>query len=174
MKKRLVTVLVILIATTSFGQYNKTSNYFDWDKVRYGGRVNLDISGTTSSIILSPSAVYKLTKKFSLGGSVSFGYTKFGSEEDRLYNYGFSVLSYYYPNSKLQFSAELDESFVNGQFKSSFSESVYKYNDNYHALYLGVGHKIYKVVVGMRYDVLHKESGSLFASPFSTFVQVNI
>lgn len=138
---------------------------FDWDKVRYGGRVNFGFSNNSTTIILAPSAVYRLTDKFSAGGSVSFGYSSFKDSDAKLYNYGASLLSYYNPFRELQLSTELEQTFVNqtqGRFKNNF---------NFLALYIGAGYRLGNVIAGLRYDVLYNEDKGLYASPFGPFVQ---
>lgn len=137
---------------------------FDWDKVRYGGRVGFGFSNSTSSIIIAPSAVYRLSDEFALGGSVSFGYSNFRTSNSKLYNYGASILSYYNPFRQLQLSAELEQTFAN-------QTGVIKQNFNFLALYLGAGYRFGNITAGMRYDVLYEEEKNIYASPLSPFIQ---
>jgi len=167
-------ILLIIIFILSFHSNAQSygTNSFDWENVRYGGRFSFEFSNTTTSIIVSPLAVYQLNDQFSLGGSVSFGYTEFKLLDAKLYNYGVSLLSYYDVLPKLQLSGELEQVFVNQ--KSTNLGSQIRSNYNFLAMYLGAGYRVRRnVVVGMRYDVLHKEGKGLFASPFAPFVQVS-
>ncbi len=167
-KNKLKIIFVLFVSVTGYGQFE----YFDWDNVRYGGRINLDISNRTTSIIVSPTAVYKLSPQFSLGGSVSVGYTKFQYPEEQLFNYGFSILSYYYPVPKIQLMMELEETFVKGDGLSTLTGEKFTYNYKYPSLYIGAAYRVRNFGFGLRYDVLYKEGEGLFASPFSPFIQV--
>lgn len=158
-----VGLLVFLMSTS----VNAQSSSFDWKKVKYGGRLNLDFSNSNTSVIVAPSARYQLNEKFSLGGSVSFGYTSFKSSDTKQYNYGASILSFYNPFRELQLSAELEQTFVNqtGDFKNNF---------DFLALNIGAGYRLgNNIVAGVRYDVLYNKDKSLYTSPFSPFVQVS-
>jgi long-subunit fatty acid transport protein len=140
---------------------------FSWEEVKYGGRLSLDLGSTNTSFIIAPIAVYPLNEQFSVGASVSFGYTKFQQLDTKLYNYGAAVLGYYYPIPQLQLSTELEQTFVNKKTEG------YKTNFNFLALYLGAGYRVKNVTVGMRYDVLYNKNNNLFAQPYAPFVQFN-
>lgn len=163
MKNRILLVL-LLLCSISYGQ--QSLNSFDWNKVSYGGRINLDLSNALTSVIVAPTAMYEINNQFSAGASVSFGYTKGRGSNIELYNYGVSVLGSYKPIQKLEVSAELEQNFLNWS-GASFIE-----NTNYMSLYLGAGYRVKKILVGMRYDVLYKEDTSLYASAFAPFVRV--
>lgn len=159
------TISILIFSLMLMDTISAQESSFDWGKVRYGGRINLGFSNTTTNIILAPSAVYPLSDKFSLGGSISFGYTSFKSSDSKLYNYGASLLSYYNPFRELQLSVELEQTFVNqttGNFKNNF---------DFLALYIGAGYRFGNVIAGIRYDVLYNENKGLYASPFGPFVQ---
>lgn len=162
-------ILGILLFCISIG-FAQTSK-FDWDKVNFGGGLNIDFSNSNTSIIVSPSAIYNVNQQFSLGAGVNFGYTNFRSSDAKSYNYGVSLLSYYNPFSTVQLSAEIEQTFVNTSTK--ISGQTIKTDFNFLALYLGAGYRLgNNVIAGVRYDVLYKEDKSLFTSPFSPFVRV--
>ena len=164
MKRYRVLTFCLLLLNSVFAQQKTT---FDWSKVNYGGRIGLEVSNNNTSVILAPSAVYRVTQEFSLGGSVSFGYTSFKSNNSKLYNYGVSILSSYSPTRELQLSAELEQNFVNN------IQENFENNFNFLALYLGAGYRLGRNVVGgVRYDVLYNEDNNIYTSPFSPFIQV--
>ena len=170
MRRTIKIAFALLLTITSYGQHN-SSNGFSWDDVKFGGRVNLDISNTITSVILSPSAIYPLNSQVSMGASVSFGYTKFKTTDDQLFNYGLSILSYYSPISEIQLSVELEETFVKQKWNNLYPDEVYESSYNFLAFYLGAGYRVRNIIIGMRYDILYKEGKGLFTSPYSPFVQ---
>jgi long-subunit fatty acid transport protein len=164
MKKSLLIVL-LLISSLSFAQRGNSSS-FDWKNVSYGGRLNLDLSTNVTSIILAPTAIYKINEQFSAGASISFGYTKFKDFDIKWYNYGASVLGCYKPIDQLELSAEIEQTFINE--RGGFDNV----NTDYLSFYLGAGYRVKNFVIGMRYDLLFDEDTSLYASPFAPFVRV--
>ncbi len=162
----LITLATFFVSNLVTAQYSS----FDWNKVRYGGRLNVDFSNSNTSVIIAPSVVYQLDEQFSLGGSTSFGYTNFKDINTKLYNYGASILSYYNPVKEVQLSAELEQTFVNSNTKV-VGETL-ENNFNFLALNLGAGYRLGNLVLGVRYDILYNEDKSLYASPFSPFIQV--
>lgn len=136
--------------------------------MRYGGRVKFNISSNTTSITLSPAAIYKFNKYFAAGGSLSFGYANFRNSNTDLYNYGGSILGLYNPIKQIQLSAELEQVFVNEKYDGDIPD----YNYNYQAFLVGAGYRMRNVTVGVRYDLLYKENKNLYASAYTPFVQV--
>lgn len=164
MKKSLL-IVFMLISSLSIAQSGNSIS-FDWENVSYGGRLNLDLSTNVTSVILAPTAMYKINEQFSVGASVSFGYTKFKNLDVKWYNYGASILGCYKPIEKLELSAEIEQNFINE--RGSFDNL----NTNYLSFYVGSGYRVKNVVIGMRYDLLYDEGTSLYASAFAPFVRV--
>ena len=147
----------------------KENNF--WDQVRFGGNLGLDFSNNSTSIILGPSAVYKVNEQFSTGLGINFGYSSFKRPDAKQTNYGGRLIALYNPTRQLQLIGELEQNFVNTTVEvqgQDFDDSF-----NFPALYLGAGYRLGNVSAGVRYDVLYNEDGErLYASPWSPFVQV--
>lgn len=137
-----------------------------WKKVRYGGSFNMSFANNNTFIGLAPSAIYQFNKNWSAGTSVGFGYTNFSRGGIKQYNYGGSLIGIYSPYRLLQFSTELEQTFVNRSINQNNS------NFDFLALYLGLGYQIGNITTGFRYDVLFKENRNLNGSAFSPFVRV--
>ncbi len=168
--KKLFGILVFFVVFSScYSQENSQKINF-WDNVRFGGSLGLDFSNNTTSVIVSPSAVYQFNQKFSAGLGVNFGYTRFKPNDVNQYNYGASIISLYNPFRELQLSAELEHTFVNAS--ATIAGEKIRDNFNFPALYLGAGYRLGNIAIGARYDVLFNENKSIYASAISPFARV--
>ncbi|WGH75814.1 hypothetical protein P8625_01225 [Tenacibaculum tangerinum] len=157
--RRLLFFVFFLCATITFSQ---EENF--WSNVRFGGGLGLSF-GNTTTISISPMAVYDFNEGFSLGAGINYTYTDndFGSANI----YGGNLLSMYNaPFINLQFSGEYEHLFVN--------QSTGDFNRNWDvpALYFGVAYRTGFASIGVRYDVLHSNTKSVYASPISPIIRV--
>jgi hypothetical protein len=163
MKKLVLTItFLITFFNLSTAQNNDPNNKKDknlfWEKVQFGGGLNIGINNNVTSIGISPSAIYNFDERFSAGVGASYLYSKFKNINDGLNIFGGSVLALYNPAQGLQLSSEFEKSFLN---QSGISRDV-------DALYLGLAYTLGRnIAVGMRYDVLYDSSESFYASAFT-------
>ena len=162
MKKSIFTIILICACTLiGFSQENKKAAF--WDNVQFGGGLNVGISNNSTTIGISPSAIYNVNDKFGTGVGVSYLYSKYKNSSDPLSAYGASILALYKPFEGAQLSSEFEQSFIK---VANTSRSV-------PALYLGAGYNLGRnVSAGVRYDVLYDKDKSLFASPLTPFFRV--
>lgn len=162
--------LLISIQYTAFSQVEANAKTNFWNKVRYGGNLNLGFSDSSTNIGLAPSAIYQFNNKVAAGVSISFGYSSFKRNSAKQFNYGASTLVLYNPIQSLQLSAELEQTFVN----SSFKIAGQKFTDdfNFPALYIGAGYRVGNISAGLRYDVLYKKDKSIYSSALGPFFRV--
>jgi hypothetical protein len=133
-------------------------------RVRYGGGLSLSFGNDAFLIGVSPQAIYQVNDILAVGAGLSYTYSKFG--ETKINAVGGSLLALANPIAALQLSAEFEELYID--------RDALFFSDNYwvSALYLGVGYGIGPVTVGIRYDVLHDDSKSLYSDPWLPFVRV--
>ena len=162
-------ILFLLLGVYSFAQ-NQSSNSFDWDNVRYGGRLGLEFSSNATSITVAPAAIYQFNEKFAAGPAISFGFVDYKEVDASLINYGGSLLAFYTPIRQIQLSTEFEQVFVTQT--TNFAGREFKDNYNYQALFFGAGYRMGNVILGVRYDVLYNEDTNIYASPFEPFLQV--
>ncbi|MCG2461540.1 alpha-ketoglutarate decarboxylase [Flavobacteriaceae bacterium F89] len=139
-----------------------------WDRVSFGGGLDLGFGNQTFNIAVSPSALYHLNEKLAMGAGISFNYAKFQSS--KLYAYGGTLMTFYNPIRPLQLSAEFEQLRVNQRYEYLGAN----FEDDYWspALFLGVGYSTRNVTIGLKYNVLYDDVDSIYASPLIPFVRV--
>lgn len=161
---------LIFLGLSSFicsGQsYGQQSEF--WERVRYGGGVGLGFGNDSFTLQLAPSAIYQANQYLGVGVGLSYNYAKFG--DDRFSAFGGSLLSLFNPIPALQLSAEFEEMRVHRKYEFAFNQ----FEEDYWlpALYIGLGYSSGPVTFGIRYDLLHDDSKSLYADPWMPFVRV--
>ncbi|HLW31019.1 MAG TPA: hypothetical protein VKX40_02075 [Aequorivita sp.] len=172
--RRVGTILIILLSfilsNKSWSQ-NRQQDAF-WDHVRFGGGIGLSFGNGFFSGTLAPSAIYQVNRQFAVGIGLTGTYN---SQKDR-YNstiLGGSILALYNIIPEIQFSAEFEELNVTRRYEN-FGQLGQSYEENYWypALFMGVGFHSGNVTVGIRYDVLYKNTKSIYADAFVPFVRV--
>jgi len=175
-KRILVFLLLILTQYTVFSQADESSKKEEskksefWNKVRFGGGINIGFSDRSTNIGVSPSAIYQFNDKVAAGMSVSFGYSSFERNDAKQFNYGTSAIFLYNPFRELQLSAELEQTFVNSSFKIAGQKSTRDFN--FPAFYVGAGYRLGNLTTGFRYDILFNQNRNIYSSAFSPFVRV--
>lgn len=162
--KKAITLLLIGFSITVFSQQQQNESKF-WDNVRFGGGFGLGFGNNSTTIAISPTAVYDFNNKFSLGVGVGYQYAKRGDYKSNIFSG--SILSLYSPFNSFQLSAEFEQLFVNQNYLNQ------KNSYDYPALYLGASYQIGRnVALGMRYDVLYDKNKSIYSSPISPIIRV--
>lgn len=159
MKKLGILLCLLCFSVTGFSQQSDF-----WQNVRYGGGFGLSF-GNTTTIAISPSAIYDFNNGFALGAGLNYTHSSTGRNTANIY--GGSLISLYnIPYVDLQISGEFEQLFVNRKI-NTITDSY-----NYPALYLGIAYRRGPVSFGVRYDVLYKASKSVYTSAFSPVVRV--
>ncbi len=136
-----------------------------WDNVYFGGGIGLGFAQNSTTINISPGAIYDFQNGFALGVSFGYLYSKIDDFKSNVFTPG--IIALYNPAEKIQLSAQFEHLFVNQTFAGSSSSSF-----DYSALYLGVAYRIGWAAFGVRYDVLFNERDSIFVSAFSPIVRI--
>lgn len=157
--KKLFTILFFAVTATVFSQDSF------WDNVRFGGGLGLNF-GNTTTVAISPSAVYDFENGFSLGTGLSYTYSERGANNNANV-YGASIISMYnIPVVNLQLSGEFEQLLVNRKINNT------KTSYGVPAMYLGLAYRTRFASFGFRYDVLHDETKSIYSSPISPIVRI--
>jgi len=136
-----------------------------WDHVRFGGGLGFGFGNNSTTINVSPSAIYDFENGFALGASVGYLYSQIQSFKSNVISPG--IVALYNPAQEIQLSAEFEYLFVSQKF-SGFDAT----NFDYPALYLGVAYRTGWAAFGVRYDVLFDANDSIFSSAFSPVIRV--
>ena len=164
-----VSFLLFFSSVTAQDTIPKSQNSDFWKKVRFGGGLGLGIGNEYTNITVAPSAIYQANEYVAFGLGVQYSYVK----QKDFYNshvYGTSVIGLLNPIPQAQFSAELEELRVNNSY-TQFSPEI---KDNFWntALFLGLGYQNENLTVGIRYNVLFKESDNVYSQAWMPFVRV--
>ena len=150
---------MFLFSVTAFSQ---ESNF--WSNTRFGGSFGFSFGSNTTTLSISPSAVYDFSEEFSKGGSIGYLYNKSSDYSANMYSA--SVITLYRPIPEIEFSGELLQSYVSKKIDNI------KNNYSYPSLNIGAAYITGKVTFGIQYDVLYKEDKSIYANAFSPFIRV--
>lgn len=142
----------------------QTSQSSFWDNVRFGGGLGFGFGTNSTTINISPGAIYDFQNGFALGVSFGYLYSKVEDFKSNVFSPG--LLALYNPAQEVQLSAEFEQLLVNQKF-GNLSDSF-----DYPALYLGVAYRTGWAAFGVRYDVLFDERDSIFTSPWSPIVRI--
>jgi hypothetical protein len=165
--------LVILFSTNLFSQSqaiaSKTKSEF-WNNVRFGGSFGLNIGSGFTDISLAPSAIYNINQSISLGMGLHGSFVSLKNDNTSAI-YGISLISLFNPLEKIQLSLELEQSRVN---TTKIMDGGPNLKDNFWntGLFVGGGYGSENVIVGVRYNVLYKESDFVYNTAFMPFVRV--
>lgn len=165
--KAYTTILVFALFVFTKSMYGQESNANGFGKnIQYGGGFGLNIGSGFTDISVSPSAIYNFNSYVALGASVQFGYINVKNNY-KTYSYGGSLIGLVNPLPEIQLSAELEQLQFNTKYKLYGSDSFWNT-----ALFLGAGYRSNTVTIGVRYNVLHDDSKSIYSEAFMPFVRV--
>ncbi|OCK42704.1 hypothetical protein BA195_07265 [Tenacibaculum soleae] len=157
--KTLITFSIFFYSLFSFSQESSF-----WNNTRFGGSFGFSFGSNTTTLSISPSAVYDFNEEFSLGGSIGYLYNKSSNYSANMYSA--SVITLYRPIPEIEFSGELLQSYVSKKI------GTVKDNYSYPSLNIGVAYITGKVTFGVQYDVLYEEDKSIYANAFSPFIRI--
>lgn len=171
-------ILFGLLITSSLNGYSQDSTRVSrplpmksdfLDRVHFGIGLGLSAGGGFTNISLAPSAIYDLNNYVSLGVGVQGTYIKqkgFYSS----YLYGVSGIALFNPLEQFQISAELEELRVNNKYEANANFAKEDFWNT--ALFLGAGFRNDNLTIGLRYNVLYKESDNVYSQAWMPFVRV--
>jgi len=176
--KKIFIILAITIASFGYAQEEEKTNEQEtqttekkeksefWKKVRFGGGAGLNFWNNSTSLTLTPTAIYNFNEKFSAGAGVGYRYTKFNDVKNNVYS--MNTLALFNPIPQLQLSSEFEQLFVSQKIVGYDS-----YSYNYPALYLGIAYTIGRFsAIGFTYDVLFDSNKSIYGSPINPIIRV--
>jgi hypothetical protein len=144
-----------------------------WGDVQYGGGFGLGISRDYTNVLVAPSAIYPINDYFATGVGLQGSFVNAKNYIGHSYTckiLGGSLIGLVNPFETIQLSAELEEMHVQqnisldgGQFKNDFWNT---------ALFLGAGYRSENITIGVRYNVLFKETDGIYADPYMPFVRL--
>jgi long-subunit fatty acid transport protein len=162
-KSTLLTLfLVILYANLALAQ----NANFSSDRVHFGGSLGLSIGNGFTNIMVAPSVIYDVNHYFSAGAGLQGSYVKWQNNFES-YIYGASLIGLFNPIEVIQLSAELEQLRVNTTYDDNFKDNFWNT-----ALFVGAGYRTNNVTIGVRYNVLFKESNNVYNEAFMPFLRV--
>lgn len=170
--KIMLTLLLFLLHSTDiFSQYSNPSQSKSdfWSHVQFGGSFVANFSNNYTELTLAPGALYNFNQFFALGAGVQGTYISSKDNFDSSI-YGVNLIGLVNPFPQLQFSAEIEELYV--QRTETISPGISIKDDFWNtALFLGAGYRSQNVTFGMRYNVLFNEDKHVYADAFMPFVR---
>lgn len=136
-------------------------------KFQIGGGLGLNFGSGFTDLTISPSVIYNFNRYVAAGVGLQGSYVRVRDNYES-YIYGGSLIALLAPVEQIQVSAELEQLRVNTNFTGTTID------DNFWntALYLGVGYRAENVTIGIRYNVLYRESRSVYSEPYMPFIRV--
>lgn len=172
MKKNIV-LFGLFMAQISFSQVKidstsveKTPSKF-WKKVSFGCGGGAFFGNNFSSFSISPSALYKVNTKAGIGVNTQIGYNNDKGNYSS-WIYGGGIFGLYNLLPEIQLSVEVEQLRINTNFEGNFISE----NNWNTALFIGGGYQTGKVIIGMRYNVLHNTNNLVYNQAFMPFVRV--
>lgn len=162
------TCLFLFLFSMGFSQEPQRKSDF-WRNVQFGGGLGLGVGSGYTNIMVAPSGIYNVNQYVSVGLGAQYSYVKQTDLFDS-HIYGGSLISLFNPIPELQLSAELEQLRVN----NTFTEFTPEIKDNFWntALFLGAGYRNQNVTVGLRYNILYRESNYVYSQGWMPFVRV--
>lgn len=166
--------LVVFINNQAIAQEQESSNYSPikefFRDVQFGGDIGFAVGNNGNSIIIAPKAVKPINQYIRAGLGANYGYHSFGTHNNTSV-YGGSAIVLANPIPEIQVSAEFEQLRVNQQYTNE-NNSLKKYNFWNTALFLGAGYNMGNLVMGIRYNVLHRKDADIYTQAWSPFIQV--
>lgn len=168
-----LTYLAIIFSTAIYSQTpeNQMKSKPDfWKNVQFGGGFGLNINSRFTEVNLAPGAIYHFNPKVAAGIGLQGSFVS--SEGD--YSsaiYGLSAITLLNLIDNLQISLELEQLRVNRTLVMIGGANL---KDNFWntGMFLGGGYGSDNVVVGVRYNLLFKETDCVYSSAMMPFIRV--
>lgn len=160
------TFLAVIVAIICFNFASAQSDVPASQRVHFGGTLGLSFGSGFTNIVVAPSVIYDVNQYFSAGAGVQGSYVSYKNNFES-YIYGASIIALVNPIEQIQLSAELEQLRVNTTYDDNFQDNFWNT-----ALFLGAGYRTNNVTVGIRYNVLFKESNNVYNEAFMPFIRV--
>lgn len=149
-------------------QETKTKSDF-WQRVQFGGGLGLGFGNGYADVMVAPSAIYNFNDYFSAGLGTQYSYVK---QRDIFTSniYGGSVIALLHPIREIQISTEMEQLRVNSRFETINGTTTRDFWNT--ALFVGAGYRNENVIIGLRYNVLHKDRDYMYVDALMPFVRV--
>ena len=144
-----------------------------WSELQFAGGFGLGFSRDYTNVLVSPSAIYPVNDYFAAGLGLQGSFVNAKNYIGHSYTckiLGGSLIGLVNPLETIQLSAELEEMHVQqtiardgGEIKDDFWNT---------ALFLGLGFRSENITIGMRYNVLFKQTDGIYADPYMPFIRL--
>jgi hypothetical protein len=141
-----------------------------WSNVQFGGGLGISFGSGYTDISIAPSAIYNVNPYLAVGLGLQASYVSSKGYYDSGI-YGASFLTYINPIPQIQFSINLNQSYVNNHYESY--NGFNSYTDSFWntALFLGAGYRTGNVTVGLAYNVLFDANDNVYGDALTPFVR---
>jgi len=165
--------LGILFSSVSYSQTSdnliKSTPSF-WKNIQFGGGFELNISNQFTEVNLAPGAIYRFNPKVAAGIGLQGSFVSSKGDFSSAI-YGLSLLTLINPVEEFQISIEVEQLRVNRTLVMIGGPN--KKDDFWNTgLFLGGGCGTDNVTLGIRYNLLFKETDSVYSSAMMPFIRV--
>ncbi|MBS4044299.1 MAG: hypothetical protein KGZ59_10825 [Chitinophagaceae bacterium] len=179
--KKIKVILLLIVSTLIVNQelqsqeQNKsientkqdTSNISSAKKAKFGCGFGLNFVGGTN-LNVSPNIIFPITNKMSLGAGLQFNYLSIKNFQTTT-TIGANALLQYNLSNKIMTTLEFVQLRVST--KDKITNAINNFWDT--ALFFGAGINITNTIaLGAKYNVLYKESQSIYTGPIIPFVNI--
>ena len=148
-------------------EINTKSDFLN--RLQFGGGLGLGFGNGYADIMVAPNAIYNFNDYFSAGLGAQYSYVK----QRNIFTsniYGGSVITLFHPIREIQISTELEQLRVNSRFETINGTATRDFWNT--ALFIGAGYRNENVIIGLRYNVLHKDRDYMYVDALMPFVRV--
>jgi len=165
-------VILLFFYENVIAQHQQTPHSVNpfWSKVQFGGGLGLSFGSGYTDISIAPSAIYNVNPYLAVGLGLQGSYVSSKGYYDSGI-YGASFLTFINPIPEIQFSINLNQSYVNNHYEAYYSQPAYTDNFWNTALFLGAGYRAGNVTVGIAYNVLFDENDHVYSDAVMPFVR---
>jgi hypothetical protein len=146
-----------------------------WKKVQFGGGVGLAVGNGFTNVSLSPTGYYNFNSMYSVGVGLTASYvaqernpSNFNSIGYKSTIFGGSIIGLVHPIEEVQFSAELEQLKVTRNFDEFLNDDSF-WNT---ALFVGAGYRTQNVILGVKFNVLHKADNHVYPQAWVPFIRL--
>jgi len=170
--KPLFIVIVFFCCENVIAQYQQTpqSGSPFWQNVQFGGGLGLSFGSGYTEISVAPSAIYNVNPYLAVGLGLQGSYVASKGYYDSGI-YGASILTFINPIPEIQFSINLNESYVINHYETYYGNRGYTDQFWNTALFLGAGYRTGNVTIGLAYNVLFDENDNVYGDALMPFVR---
>lgn len=168
----LILIAILFFSPTAMAQEEPVKPKSDfWKKVRFGGGLGLNFGTGFTNITVAPSALYQPNQYLAFGPGLQYTYQQNADLKTTLI--GGSAIILANPLDFLQVSGEFEQVRVNQSFEGGTSADPF-WNT---ALFLGAGYRLNiggnsLGAMGVRYNVLYKETDGIYRNAWQPFFRV--